>query len=200
MIKSSYKHAEMSYAYTNLISNSRHRPGYFLTLCGLPQRLNAKGALFVALFFFFQHDSQAQPKSGKLGFTAIFSQDSVHVGDTLEVILTAKVPNGWYVYSEKSDCPADDGPLRAEWNYNFNTAAAAIGATYGVGDALVRDDEIWKCATGEFTKTVEFRQKIIVQQAGGTITATFYGQRCSTQDGMCVLIQEEIQITLPPSP
>jgi hypothetical protein len=69
-----------------------------------------------------------------------------------------------------------------------------------VGDALVRDDEIWKCATGEFTKTVEFRQKIIVQQASGTITATFYGQRCSTQDGMCVLIQEEIQITLPPSP
>lgn len=189
----------MSYAYTNLISNKRLRLGYFLTFCGLPHRLNAKWALSLALFFFFQYNTQAQPKSGKLGFSVSFSKDSANVGDTLEVILTAKVPNGWYVYSEKSDCPADDGPLRAEWTYNFNAAALAIGNTYGVGDVLVRDDEVWKCATGEFTKTVEFRQKIIVQQTGGTVTATFYGQRCSTQDGMCILIQEEIQITLPPS-
>lgn len=199
MRKSSYKHAEMSYAYTNLNSNSRQSPSYFLTLCGLPLSRNAKWGLFLALFLLFSNQSQAQPASGKLGFAVSFSQSTAKAGDTIEVILTAKVPLGWYVYSEKSDCPADDGPIRAEWTYTYNAAAISVGNTYGVGDEMVHDAEVWKCATGEFTKTVEFRQKMVVQQPGAAIAATFYGQRCSTKDGMCVLIQEEIQITLPPS-
>jgi hypothetical protein len=138
----------------------------------------------------------AQPGPKKLGFTVSLDKADPKIGDTVVITFKAPIPAGFHVYSEKSDCPADDGPQRAEMRFNHSDAIIFIDGITGVGDVMVNDTEIWKCTTGEFDKVCEFRQKIVVTGELQDLVATFMGQQCSMADGVCYQVDEEIKIPI----
>ena len=118
-------------------------------------------------------------------FTASFSKNSAKAGDIIELIIRFDVAAGFHVYSEKSDCPEDDGPIRASIDFTPNNSYQLVGKFYGVGDRMVKETEVFNCATGEFTSKGEFRQKIKVLKSipAGGIEMIFNGQICN--EGGC---------------
>lgn len=114
-------------------------------------------------------------------FVATFSKTNAKSGDIIEIIVRFDVAKGFHVYSEKSDCPEDDGPIRASFDFTPSASYQLVGKFYGVGDHMVKETDIWNCSTGEFVGKGEFRQKIKVL---GSISATgiemiFNGQICN---------------------
>lgn len=118
-------------------------------------------------------------------FTASFSKSKAKAGDVVELIIRFDVAAGFHVYSEKSDCPEDDGPIRATIDFTPNATYQLVGKFYGVGDKMVKETEVFNCATGEFTGNGEFRQKIKVLKTipAGGIEMIFNGQICN--EGGC---------------
>jgi len=121
----------------------------------------------------------------KPSFTASFSKNNAKAGDIVELIIRFDVAAGFHVYSEKSDCPEDDGPIRASIDFTPNATYQLVGKFYGVGDKMVKETEVFNCATGEFTSKGEFRQKVKVLKAipAGGIEMIFNGQICN--EGGC---------------
>jgi len=129
-------------------------------------------------------------------FVATFSKTTAKSGDIIEIIVRFDVAKGFHVYSEKSDCPEDDGPIRASFEFTPNASYQIVGKFYGVGDHMVKETDIWNCSTGEFVGKGEFRQKIKVL---GSITGTgiemiFNGQICN--ESGCDNIRDQ-KITTP---
>lgn len=114
-------------------------------------------------------------------FVASFSKNTAKSGDIIEIIVRFDVAKGFHVYSEKSDCPEDDGPIRASIGFTPNTSYQLVGKFYGVGDRMVKETDIWNCSTGEFVGKGEFRQKIkVLGSISGTgIEMIFNGQICN---------------------
>ena len=112
-------------------------------------------------------------------FTATFSKNKANAGDVIEIIIRFDVPQGFHVFSEKSDCPEDDGPMRASIDFKPNTTYQLVGKFVGVGDHMVKEDEVWHCSSGEFLDKGEFRQKIKVLSTIESIEMIFNGQICN---------------------
>ena len=114
-------------------------------------------------------------------FVASFSKSTAKSGDIIEIIIRFDVAKGFHVYSEKSDCPEDDGPIRASIDFTPSPSYQLVGKFYGVGDHMVKETDIWNCSTGEFVGKGEFRQKIKVLStiAGNGIEMIFNGQICN---------------------
>lgn len=112
-------------------------------------------------------------------FTATFSKTQAKAGDIVEIIIRFDVAKGFHVFSEKSDCPEDDGPMRASIDFKPNATYQLVGKFYGIGDHMVKEDEVWHCSSGEFIDKGEFRQKIKVLSTIESIEMIFNGQICN---------------------
>ncbi len=135
----------------------------------------------LAVLAFLQAWAAGFPKPN---FTASFSKNNVKAGEIVEIIIKFDVAAGFHVYSEKSDCPEDDGPIRATIDFTPNPSYQLVGKFYGVGDKMVKETEVFNCATGEFTGKGEFRQKIKALKNGTAgIEMIFNGQICN--EGGC---------------
>lgn len=143
------------------------------------------------------NEIQAQFGATKPGlkFEVSYTVDIPKKGDTIELIFKSLVPNPYHLYSEKSDCPEDDGPIRAEWNFPELAGIELLGKPYGVGDHMAMDD-VFKCSTGEFEARCEFRQKIVITGTVHDFTVDFNGQICSVIDGTCHQINETVTVPL----
>jgi thiol:disulfide interchange protein DsbD len=129
-------------------------------------------------------------------FKASFSKSQVNAGDIVEIVIRFDVAKGFHVYSEKSDCGDDNGPIRASIDFTPSPNYQLVGQFYGVGDHMVKETDVFNCSTGEFTGKGEFRQKIKVLKnipAGG-IQMLFNGQICN--EGGCDNIRD-VKITTP---
>jgi thiol:disulfide interchange protein DsbD len=112
-------------------------------------------------------------------FTSTFSKNQANAGDIIEIIIRFDVPKGFHVFSEKSDCPEDDGPMRASIDFKPNATYQLVGKFYGIGDHMVTEDDVWHCSSGEFLDKGEFRQKIKVLSNIESIEMIFNGQICN---------------------
>lgn len=197
----------MSSINTNLEKSIKASANDFFTTCGFYWNQFRKTmnhtrysrlmvAAFSLLLFNFSGLAFGNTPPEKLGFVVTFSKSELRVGDTVEMIFKAKTPFGFHVYSEKSDCPKDDGPNRSEFAFTENPGIQLLGSAYGVGDTMVLDTEIWNCSTGEFKDAIEFRQKIHILSVTPTIHVKYFGQKCSIYDGICFLIEEDLTIPL----
>ncbi len=135
--------------------------------------------ILLTLFAWISNTAQAagfpKPK-----FTTSYSKTSgVKTGDVIELIIKLDIAPGFHVYSEKSDCPEYDGPIRASLDFTPSSEYALVGKFYGIGDHMVKETEIWNCSTGEFEKKGEFRQKIKVLKSISAIKVIFNGQICN---------------------
>jgi thiol:disulfide interchange protein len=112
-------------------------------------------------------------------FTASYSKTEAKAGDIIELIVRLDIAKDFHVYSEKSDCPEYDGPIRAQLEFTPNPSYELVGKFKGIGDHMVKEEEIWNCSTGEFTGKGEFRQKIRVLKGITGISILFNGQICN---------------------
>lgn len=112
-------------------------------------------------------------------FTASYSKTEAKAGDIIELIIRLDIAKDFHVYSEKSDCPEYDGPIRAQLEFTPNPSYELVGTFKGIGDHMVKEEEIWNCSTGEFTGKGEFRQKIRVLKGITGISILFNGQICN---------------------
>lgn len=112
-------------------------------------------------------------------FTASYSKTESKAGDIIELIIRLDIAKDFHVYSEKSDCPEYDGPIRAQLEFTPNPSYELVGTFKGIGDHMVKEEEIWNCSTGEFTGKGEFRQKIRVLKGITGISILFNGQICN---------------------
>ena len=140
----------------------------------------------IALFTFL--GAQAQAGFPKPTFKASYSKTSASAGDVIEIIVRFDVAKGFHVYSEKSDCGDDNGPIRASIDFTPNPSYQLVGKFYGVGDHMVKETDVFNCSTGEFTGKGEFRQKIRVLSAITSIQMLFNGQICN--EGGCDNIRD----------
>ncbi len=123
-------------------------------------------------------------------FTASYNKTSAKAGDIVEIVIKFDVPKGFHVFSEKSDCPEYDGPMRASIDFKQNASFQLIGKFYGVGDHMVKEDEVWHCSSGEFVNKGEFRQKIKVLKTIASIEMIFNGQICN--ESGCDNIRDQV--------
>jgi len=112
-------------------------------------------------------------------FIASYSKSEAKAGDVIDLIIKFEIAEGFHVYSEKSDCPEYDGPIRAQLEFMPDAAYELVGTFKGIGDHMVKEEEIWNCSTGEFTAKGEFRQKIRVLKGLKGISVIFNGQICN---------------------
>ena len=112
-------------------------------------------------------------------FTASYSKTEAKAGDIIELIIRFDIAKDFHVYSEKSDCPEYDGPIRAQLEFTPSPSYELVGTFKGIGDHMVKEEEIWNCSTGEFTGKGEFRQKIRVLKGITGISILFNGQICN---------------------
>lgn len=115
----------------------------------------------------------------KPNFKASYSKAEAKAGEIIELIIRFDIAKDFHVYSEKSDCPEYDGPIRAQLEFTPNPSYELVGTFTGVGDHMVKEEEIWNCSTGEFTDKGEFRQKIRVLKGITGISILFNGQICN---------------------
>jgi len=128
-------------------------------------------------------------------FIATYSKTEAKAGDVIDVIIKFDIADGFHVYSEKSDCPEYDGPIRAQLEFLADAGYELVGNFKGIGDHMVKEEEIWNCSTGEFTSKGEFRQKIRVLKGLQGISIIFNGQICN--ESGCENLRD-IKIQAPP--
>lgn len=112
----------------------------------------------------------------------IYPSEAV-VGQEVELVLTAEIEDGWYLYS--SDFDANLGPIVTAINFKKNDSFQAIGSLKAIKPKRKFDD-IWGGEVSYFTEKAEFRQKIKVLKVNPKIAGTVEYQTCTIKDGACV--------------
>ncbi|MDG1098965.1 MAG: cytochrome c biogenesis protein CcdA [Bacteroidia bacterium] len=124
-------------------------------------------------------------------FKAIPNKTSVKKNDIVDIVITTTAPDNWHLFSNRSDCPEDDGPIRADITFDPNPSFQLVGGVKPYGDKM-HEDDIFNCATGEFRGAVKFIQQIKVLDNIDELKIEFYGQMCiDAESGQCVLVKDK---------
>lgn len=101
--------------------------------------------------------------------------------DELELRFTAKIDNGWHLYSQKSD---PNGPIPMEVTFNESTDYKRMGEVLEPKYHEEMDD-VFKVMVRSFSGTAVFRQKIKrLTDKPFKVTGSLYYQLCN--DGSCI--------------
>lgn len=136
--------------------------------------------IFLVLFSF---GALAQKDEPTIWQTSV-SKKEVKAGETLDLIFTAEIKEGWYLYS--SDFDKDLGPVVAEFRFDENDNYELVGDIKPVGAKSKTDEVIWMGTYTYFTKKAEFRQTIRVKKDKPAIKVKLSAQACNDVDGRCV--------------
>lgn len=150
-----------------------------------------KRSLVFLLFFFVSASVSAQIlKPAKWSFKA--SKASPKVGETVNIIFTATIDNGWYLYSSKL---VVDGPMPTEATFTKNGSFEAVGSLIPV-NPKEKYDEIWEGKVHYFTEKAVFVQKVKILKVSPTVEGTLNYQTCTTKDGSCIPNKEKFKLSL----
>ena len=116
--------------------------------------------------------------------TTTLSQPTGKVGTGLDLVVTAKIQTGWYLYS--TDFSDEVGPAVFSLVVTKSPAYALVGKPRSIGSKRVHDD-VFNGEVAYFEKTGQVRQRIRLLKAGPlTVRAEAGYQSCSGADGRCV--------------
>ncbi len=110
-----------------------------------------------------------------------FSKKEVMVGDFVELVFTAPVPEPYYVYSNDFLC--EFGAEPASFAFEENGTYQLVGKPIPTNPKKKFDD-IFQCDISIFKKKAEFRQKLRVLKENFSISGAMHYQMCS--DEACV--------------
>jgi len=146
----------------------------------LPRKIRAVLSFFVLLPML--SFSQIE-KPAKWSYQA--SKQEVKIGEIIELIFTATLNKGWYVYATG---PYESAPSTA-FTFEKNSGFELVGEVKAIKAKHKVDEYI-----GEydyFTEKAEFRQKIKVLADNLIIKGTYEYSTCSSESGICLPPKEE---------
>jgi len=118
------------------------------------------------------------------------STNEVRIGETIELIFTAKIDEGWYLYS--NDFDPNLGPMVTSFEFTPNDTYSLVGKKpTPIGAKKKFDAEIWNGEYTYFTKTAEFRQKVKILKESPYIQVTTNYQVCSDESGKCIPLEDD---------
>ncbi|MCU0324742.1 MAG: protein-disulfide reductase DsbD N-terminal domain-containing protein [Spirosomaceae bacterium] len=110
------------------------------------------------------------------------SKPTAAVGETIDLVFTAAIDEGWYMYS--SDLKVE-GPLPTTANFTKNDTYQLVGKLVPV-KAKQKYDDIWGGKVDYFEHNAKFIQKVKILKANPVIEGKIECQTCTTKDGKCV--------------
>lgn len=114
------------------------------------------------------------------------------VGDTVNLIFSAEIDEGWYLYS--SDFDPELGPLVTEFNFEINEDYELIGSIKPQSPKS-KYDSLWEGTYTYFVHKGQFIQTIIVRKEQPTVSGSSFYQTCSDADGRCIPFDEDFDFT-----
>jgi hypothetical protein len=139
-----------------------------------------KKILFIVLFVFSLAASAQILKPAKWTFTP--AKTSAKVGETIDLVFTAKIDDNWYMYSSELKV---DGPLPTAANFTKNDTYALVGKLVPV-KPKEKFDDIWGGKVQYFEHEAKFIQKVKITKANPVIEGKIECQTCTNKDGKCV--------------
>ena len=119
-------------------------------------------------------------------------QETVQVGDEVDLVFTAEIDPDWYLYS--SDFDPDCGPMVTEFTFQENPGYELVGGLKAINPEEKYDD-IFECNVRIFKKKGEFRQKVRVLSEDAEIIGSHEFQVCSDITGQCIPFDYEFEFT-----
>ncbi|WP_200975091.1 cytochrome c biogenesis protein CcdA [Echinicola sp. 20G] len=116
------------------------------------------------------------------------SKEAPFVGDEIELIFKAEIPENWYVYS--NDFDPDLGPMITELSLEGSSGFEKVGGLTPIKPKR-KMDEIWEGEVSYFTGKAEFRQKVKITETAVKIVGVMSYQMCSDVTGQCVPYEED---------
>lgn len=111
------------------------------------------------------------------------SNNTVKVGDEIDLIFKVAIEKDWYIYANEFD--AECGPMHTTITLNPNTSFSLIGTLKAI-KPVAKHDEIFDCDVKIFKGTAEFRQKIKVLLTNLKLSGVYDGQVCTEVQGKCI--------------
>ncbi len=139
-----------------------------------------KKILFILLFASSLAASAQILKPAKWTFTP--SKTSAKVGETIDLVFTAKIDADWYMYSSELKV---DGPLPTEAKFTKNDTYTLVGKLVPV-KPKEKFDDIWGGKVQYFEHEAKFIQKVKITKANPVIEGKIECQTCTNKDGKCV--------------
>ena len=145
--------------------------------------------VFSTLLVLFAFNSfgqiQAPPK-----WTYTFDASEVKVGDEVELIFKADIPQNWYIYS--NDFDKDLGPTLTTVKLEAHPSFEIIGELMPI-DPSRKYDEVWAGEISYFMGKGEFRQRIRILQNDLKILGNIDYQMCieMPNDSRCIPFDED---------
>ncbi|PLK46269.1 MULTISPECIES: protein-disulfide reductase DsbD domain-containing protein [Emticicia] len=136
--------------------------------------------LFIVLFASSLAASAQILKPAKWTFTP--SKTSAKVGETIDLVFTAKIDDNWYMYSSELKV---EGPLPTTANFTKNDTYALVGKLVPVKPKEKYDD-IWGGKVHYFEHEAKFIQKVKITKANPVIEGKIESQTCTNKDGKCI--------------
>src|SRR5689334_19310244 len=147
-------------------------------------------ALCIVFSLFFAASATAQIlQPAKL--SSALSKADAKAGEEIELIITATIDEGWYVYSVGFD--PECGPIPFSITLDKSDSYEAVGVLRAINDKKKHDD-IFDCDVIIFEHKAEFRQSIKVLKDNPSIKGTFEGQACSEKEGKCIPLDGDITV------
>lgn len=100
-----------------------------------------------------------------------------NVGDEVDLIFTAKIDAGWYLYS--TEFPCEDGPIPTAFTFKPDKSYALVGKINPI-NPKDKHDENFDCEVKVFEKHGEFRQRIKILSSPLQVSGEYSFQVCST--------------------
>ena len=106
------------------------------------------------------------------------SKNQVVVGETVDLIFEADIPEPWYMYS--SDFVLEDGPNVTVFVFEPNSAYKLVGKLKPIG-AKKKYDTVFKGNITYFVHKATFKQTIKVLSEGAVVKGTYTYQLCNNE-------------------
>jgi thiol:disulfide interchange protein DsbD len=119
-------------------------------------------------------------KPAKWTFTP--SKASAKIGETIDLVFSAKIEDNWYMYSSQLKV---EGPLPTTANFTSNDSYKVVGKLTPVKPKEKYDD-IWGGKVQYFEHEAKFIQKVKITKANPVIEGKIECQTCTVKDGKCV--------------
>jgi thiol:disulfide interchange protein len=119
------------------------------------------------------------------------------VGDIIELKFTAKIDDGWYLYS--SDFDPELGPIVTSMSFVKSPNYSLVDGIKPIHPKK-KFDEIWQGDITYFTKKAQFIQKVKVLKENFKIDGTIEGQTCTEKDGQCIPLKEKFLFEISAKP
>ncbi len=121
------------------------------------------------------------------------SDKKASVGDQIDVVFKATIEPTWHLYS--NDFDPDLGPILISFQFEENSSYQRVGDVKPINPHK-EYDKVWDGEVSYFESSAELRQTILIKELPLQISGSFEFQSCSDQTGMCVLGDDEFNLSI----